>query len=396
MKGWFNFLKGGFMREEGNLRRTHLYDWHVEKAHMTSFSGFEMPLEYKQYGIIKEHLAVRNHVGIFDVTHMGRFEVLGSDSINFLEYVTTRSLKGLSEGACRYGFLLNENGGIIDDIITNYFDEKRSLLVVNAGNIEKDFNWLIKKSKDFKVKINDISEMTPMFAVQGPSAQETLQKLVYMDLNKLKRFNFISTEVSNQPCTVSRTGYTGEDGFEIIQHNVPLNNPRKAFDLWNSILEAGREFEILPCGLGARDSLRLEAGLPLYGNDIDENTNPFEAKLDIFVNLEKENFEGKSKLVKLKELPLSRIRVGIAMDERGIPRPHYKILHEGEEIGVITSGSISITHGKMGIGMGYVNPEFSEPDTKVEVMIKEKARLARVVDLTKLLKELKGTSGKQS
>jgi aminomethyltransferase len=380
------------MKEEGNLRRTHLYDWHVERAHMTSFSGFEMPVEYKQYGIIKEHLAVRNRVGVFDVTHMGRFEVLGSDSMNFLEYVTSRNLKGLSGGACKYGLLLNENGGIIDDTITNYFDEEKSLLVVNAGNREKDFNWLIEKSKGFNVNINDISELTPMFAVQGPEAQKTLQKLVNQDLLKLKRFNFINTAVSNQPCMVSRTGYTGEDGFEIIQYNVPLNKPRKAFDLWNSILEAGKEFEILPCGLGARDSLRLEAGLPLYGNDMDENTNPFEAKLEMFVNFEKENFVGKRKLMKLKDLPLSRIRVGIAMDERGIPRPHYKILHEGEEIGIITSGSISITHGKMGIGMGYVNPEFSELGTKVEVMIKEKARLARVVDLMKLLRELKSES----
>ncbi|WXG40337.1 MAG: glycine cleavage system aminomethyltransferase GcvT [Candidatus Freyarchaeum deiterrae] len=380
------------MSEEGNLRRTHLYGWHIERAYMTSFSGFEMPVEYKQYGIIKEHLAVRNSVGVFDVTHMGRFEVLGSDSVNFLEYVTSRNLKGLNRGTCKYSLLLNENGGIIDDIITNYFDDEKSLLVVNAGNREKDFNWLLKKSEGFKVKINDTSELTPMFAVQGPSAQKTLQKLFHSDISTLKRFNFINTEVSNQACMVSRTGYTGEDGFEIIQYNVPLNNPRKAFDLWNSILEAGKEFEILPCGLGARDSLRLEAGLPLYGNDMDEKTNPFEAKLGQFVNLEKENFVGKRKLMKLKDLPLPRIRIGIAMDEKGIPRPHYKILHEGKEIGVVTSGGITITHGKMGIGMGYVNPEFSEPGTRLEVVIKEKARLARAVDLMKLLQELKSKS----
>lgn len=377
------------MREEGTLRRTHLFDWHIERAHMTSFSGFEMPLEYKQYGIIKEHLAVRKSVGVFDVTHMGRFEVSGPDSMNFLEYITTRSLKGLKEGTCKYGLLLNESGGIIDDIITNYFNEEKSLLVVNAGNREKDLKWLLKKSEGFKVNIKDISEMTPMFAVQGPAAQKTLQKLVHNSLDKLKRFNFITTEISNQPCTVSRTGYTGEDGFEIIQYNVPLNNPRKAFELWNSILEAGRAFEILPCGLGARDSLRLEAGMPLYGNDIDENTNPFEAKLEVFVNLEKENFVGKNKLMKIKEAPLSRVRVGIVMEERGIPRPHYKILHKEKEIGIITSGSISITHGKMGIGMGYVKAEFSKPGTKVEVMIKDKARLARVVDIMQLLRELK-------
>ncbi|MEM3586682.1 MAG: glycine cleavage system aminomethyltransferase GcvT, partial [Candidatus Jordarchaeaceae archaeon] len=313
-----------------------------------------------------------------------------------LEYVTTRSLKGLKMGACRYGFLLNENGGIIDDIITNYFDEERSLLVVNAGNREKDFNWLLKKSEGFKVNINDISETTPMFAVQGPAAQKTLQKLVELDLSKLRRFNFVGTKVSNHTCMVSRTGYTGEDGFEIIQYNVPLNSPQRALDLWNSIMAAGREFEIVPCGLGARDSLRLEAGLPLYGNDIDESVNPFEAKLEAFVNLEKEIFVGKSKLMKIKEHTPSKVRVGIAMEERGIPRPHYKILHRGEEIGVITSGSISVTHGKMGIGMGYVKTEFSEPGTKIEVVIKDKARLARVVDLMKLLQEIKGGNIKYS
>ncbi len=381
------------MREEGSLRRTHLYDWHIERAHMTSFSGFEMPVEYKEYGIIEEHLAVRNSVGIFDVSHMGRFEVLGPDSIRFLEFVTSRRLQELNESTCRYGLLLNENGGIIDDIIINYFNEEKGLLVVNAGNREKDFNWLLEKSEGYSVNLNDISEQTPMFAVQGPVSQKTLQKLVQPDLDNLKRFNFITIEVSNQSCMVSRTGYTGEDGFEIIQHDVPLSNPRKAFELWNDLLGAGKEFEILPCGLGARDTLRLEAGLPLYGNDMDENTNPFEAKLDAFVNFEKENFVGKKKLSELKDLPLSRIRVGIAMEERGIPRPHYKLFHEGKEIGVITSGGISITHGRMGIGMGYVNPEFSKPGTEVQVMIKEKARLARVVDLMKLLGELKSKSG---
>ncbi len=381
------------MREERSLRRTHLYDWHIERANMTTFSGFEMPVEYKSYGIIKEHLAVRNSVGIFDVTHMGRFEVLGPDSMDFLEHVTSRRLEALNEGSCRYGLLLNERGGILDDIIINYFNEEKSLLVVNAGNREKDFNWLIEKSEGFNLNLNEVSDQKPMFAVQGPAAQKTIQKLVPQNLGNLKRFNFITVNVSNQPCIVSRTGYTGEDGFEIIQHGVPLSNPRKAFELWNDILEAGKEFEILPCGLGARDTLRLEAGLPLYGNDMDENTNPFEAKLDTFVNLEKEKFVGKEKLMELKNVRPSRIRVGIAMEDRGIPRPHYQILRNGEEIGVITSGGISITHGRMGIGMGYVGSEFSELGTEVQIMIKEKARQARIVDLMKLLRDLKSQSG---
>jgi glycine cleavage system T protein len=382
------------MRNGGNLRTTHLYNWHVERAIMTSFSGFAMPLEYKQYGIIKEHLAVRNSVGIFDVTHMGRFEITGQNSKDFLDYVTSRNMDDLHEGACRYGLLLNEEGGIIDDIITNYFNKEKSLIVVNAGNREKDFNWLLEKSKSYKVKINDISDITPMYALQGPASQKTLQKLVKIDLNRLKRFNFILTEVSNHTCMVSRTGYTGEDGFEIIQFDVPINNAERALNLWNRILEAGEEFNILPCGLGARDTLRLEAGLPLYGNDIDENTNPFEAKLDAFVNLEKKNFVGKEKLLKLKGAPLSRVRVEIAMEDRGIPRPHYPILHGDRKIGLITSGGISITHGKMGIGMGYIHPDFSALGTQVQVIIKEKPRLARVVDLMKLLRELKAAGTK--
>lgn len=377
------------MREEGSLRRTHLHGWHVERAHMTSFSGFEMPVEYKGHGIIKEHLAVRNGVGVFDVTHMGRFEVSGADSRDFLEYATSRRLTGLSGGSCRYGLLLNENGGILDDIMINYFDEEKTLLVVNAGNREKDFRWLLKNSEGYRVSINDVSDATPMFAVQGPLSQKTLQKLTETDLASMKRFSFVTAEVSNQHCMISRTGYTGEDGFEIIQYDVPLTNPAKALDLWKDVLEAGKEFGILPCGLGARDTLRLEAGLPLWGNDIDESTNPFEARLGAFVNLEKENFIGKGKLMELKDRPLARVRVGIAMVERGIPRPHYEILHDGEKIGVVTSGSISITHGKMGIGMGYVRPEFSEPGREVYVSMKGRARRARVVDLAALLKELK-------
>ncbi len=377
------------MREEGSLRRTHLHGWHVGRAHMTSFSGFEMPVEYKGHGIIKEHLAVRSGVGVFDVTHMGRFEVSGADSRDFLEYATSRRLTGLSGGSCRYGLLLNENGGILDDIMINYFDEEKTLLVVNAGNREKDFRWLLKNSEGYRVSINDVSDATPMFAVQGPLSQKTLQKLTETDLASMKRFSFVTAEVSNQHCMISRTGYTGEDGFEIIQYDVPLSSPAKALDLWNDVLEAGKEFGILPCGLGARDTLRLEAGLPLWGNDIDESTNPFEARLGAFVNLEKENFIGKGKLMELKDRPLARVRVGVAMVERGIPRPHYEILHDGEEIGVVTSGSISITHGKMGIGMGYVHPEFSEPGREVYVSMKGRARRARVVDLAALLRELK-------
>jgi len=356
---------------------------------MTSFSGFEMPVEYKGHGIIKEHLAVRSGVGVFDVTHMGRFEVSGADSRDFLEYATSRRLTGLSGGSCRYGLLLNENGGILDDIMINYFDEEKTLLVVNAGNREKDFRWLLKNSEGYRVSINDVSDATPMFAVQGPLSQKTLQKLTETDLASMKRFSFVTAEVSNQHCMISRTGYTGEDGFEIIQYDVPLSSPAKALDLWNDVLEAGKEFGILPCGLGARDTLRLEAGLPLWGNDIDESTNPFEARLGAFVNLEKENFIGKGKLMELKDRPLARVRVGVAMVERGIPRPHYEILHDGEEIGVVTSGSISITHGKMGIGMGYVHPEFSEPGREVYVSMKGRARRARVVDLAALLRELK-------
>ena len=377
------------MREEGSLRRTHLHGWHVGRAHMTSFSGFEMPVEYKGHGIIKEHLAVRSGVGVFDVTHMGRFEVSGADSRDFLEYATSRRLTGLSGGSCRYGLLLNENGGILDDIMINYFDEEKTLLVVNAGNREKDFRWLLKNSEGYRVSINDVSDATPMFAVQGPLSQKTLQKLTETNLASMKRFSFVTAEVSNQHCMISRTGYTGEDGFEIIQYDVPLSSPAKALDLWNDVLEAGKEFGILPCGLGARDTLRLEAGLPLWGNDIDESTNPFEARLGAFVNLEKENFIGKGKLMELKDRPLARVRVGVAMVERGIPRPHYEILHDGEEIGVVTSGSISITHGKMGIGMGYVRPEFSEPGREVYVSMKGRARRARVVDLAALLRELK-------
>jgi len=359
------------------MRRTQLYQIHKKTAKMTEFAGFEMPLWYK--GITEEHLAVRNNVGIFDVSHMGRVIITGKDATSFLNYVITNDVTALKPNSALYSVMCNENGGIIDDFVVSCLEEEKFLLVPNATNREKDFNWLVKKAKGFNVKIEDVSDKAAMFAVQGPNAEKTLQKICTTDLSKIERFKCTPAKLADMDVFLSRTGYTGEDGFEVYVWNAPLDKPDNAIHVWNAILEAGKPYGIEPCGLGARDTLRLEAGLCLYGNDIDENTTPLEARLGFVVKFQKDNFIGKNALLKQKEEGVKRRRVGLQMVEQGIPRQGYKIYSEkGENIGQVTSGTFSPLL-KCGIAMAYIQTQQAQEGNIVNIEIRGKMAKAKIV-----------------
>jgi len=345
---------------------------------MTQFAGFEMPLWYK--GIIPEHLAVRNSVGIFDITHMGRVLITGSKSEAFLNYVTTNDVAALAPLSAHYSIMCNEDGGIKDDFILSRLEQEKFLMVYNAGNRQKDYQWLIQNAKTLNVKVEDVSDNVAMFAVQGPKAQQTLQKIATTDLNKIERFKCGWTKLAGVDVFLSRTGYTGEDGFEVFAWDTPLQNSLSAEKVWNAILEAGKNFEIQPCGLGARDTLRLEAGMCLYGNDIDEDITPWEAGISFVVKLKKESFIGKEALLKQKMDGIKRKRVGLQMLEKGIPRPQYEVWKNSrEKVGYITSGTFSPILD-CGIAMAYVSTQHAAEGENLSVKIRDKFIKAEVVN----------------
>jgi aminomethyltransferase len=349
------------------LKKTHLYEFHRQNAKMAPFAGFEMPLWYKD--IIPEHLAVRNNVGIFDVTHMGRSLITGSGAEKFLNYVITNNAANLTPLSAQYSVMCNDNGGIKDDFVVSRLESEKFLIVYNAANREKDFQWLVRNSGNFDVKIEDVSDNIALFAVQGPKAEKTLQKISTENLSQVGRFKCGWTKLANILTFVSRTGYTGEDGFEVFVWDSPLEKPDNAIKVWNAILEAGREFGIEPCGLGARDTLRLEAGLCLYGNDIDEETTPLEALLSFVVKLEKENFIGKDALLEQKSEGVKKKRMGIRMLDAGVPRQHFDVFKDREKIGSVTSGTFSPLL-QYGIAMMYVAIENATQGERVKVKIR--------------------------
>jgi len=357
-------------------RKTHLYSFHAQKGKITSFAGFEMPLWYE--GIIPEHLAVRKSVGIFDITHMGRVVITGSDAETFLNYTTTNDVSALEPQSAHYSVMCNEEGGIKDDFVLSRRDACEFLMVYNASNRIKNYKWLTTQAARFNVRIEDVSDHVAMFAVQGPKAEETLQKVAGSDLGEIGRFKCGVTELAGLDAFISRTGYTGEDGFEVFIWNTPTSSPEKAVEAWNAILEAGKEFDIKPCGLGARDTLRLEAGMCLYGNDIDETITPLEARIGFAVKLHKEDFIGKSALLKQKGEGLKRKRVGLKMVEAGIPRPKNEVFKDQERIGHVTSGTFSplLEHG---IAMAYLKSEHTSRGEVVEVKIRNKPTKAQMV-----------------
>jgi len=359
------------------LKRLILHEFHKAHGNLTEFAGFEMPLWYE--GTNPEHMAVRENVGLFDISHMGRAAIAGKRGGEFLDYVTSRDPSRLKPLQGQYTTMCNSKGGVIDDLIV-YNLETYYLMVYNAANRVKDYQWLVSHAKAFDVAVRDMSDETVMFAIQGPRAQSTLRKLVKGDLAGIRRFWVSWMEMAGLKALVMRSGYTGEDGFEIILFDVGVANPENAMNLWNILLEAGKEFQIKPCGLGARDSLRLEAGLCLYGNDLTEDITPFEARLDFVVKLDKVDFIGRNALVKQKEAGVSKIRVGLKMVDHGIPRHGFRILSDGKEVGHVTSGGFSPLL-KYGIAMGYVPPSLSEEGHSLNVEVRGKPLKATVVKM---------------
>lgn len=360
------------------MRRLPLHEFHKAHGILTEFTGFEMPLRYE--GITPEHLAVRNDVGIFDVTHMGRSMVRGKDTAAFLDYVTTRNPSTLDLLRGHYTAMCNEDGGIMDDLTVFRLGEEKFLLVYNALNRLKDYQWLTFHGQAYNVEIDDLSDQISMFALQGPKSPLTLQKLTSTDVSQIKRYHLHWIEVEDLKVLATRSGYTGEDGFELYIWGVSPSKPNRAIKLWSSLLTAGEEFGIKPCGLGARDTLRLEAGMCLYGNDIDENRTPFEAGLNFAVKFGKSDFIGRLALMRLKEDGVAQLRVGLSMIDRAIPRRGCEVWKDGREIGSLTSGTFSPLL-RYGIAMGYVLPEYAKENTVLEVKVRGRLFKARVVSM---------------
>lgn len=345
-------------------------------AKMVEFAGFEMPIQY-QKGIIFEHLAVRKSVGVFDVSHMGEFEISGPDALSFVQKVTTNDASKLFPGKVQYSAMCYNTGGIVDDLLVYRLEENKFMFVVNAANIDKDFNWCLENAKDFDVNLKNISDEINLLAVQGPNSLSTLQKLTNIDLQSLKYYTFTQGNLAGVDMIISRTGYTGELGFELYFRG-DFNTAKQ---VWDAIFEAGKEYNIEPVGLGCRDTLRLEKGYCLYGNDIDETTNPIEAGLGWITKLEKGPFNGYEVIQKVKEEGPKRKLVGFVCEaEKFIPRHNYKIYANGKEIGHVTSGNFSPILEKP-IGMGYVLTEYSNPDTEIQIESRGKLFTAKVVKL---------------
>jgi glycine cleavage system T protein (aminomethyltransferase) len=356
-----------------SLKRTPLFEQHVALgARLVEFGGWEMPVQYS--GIIDEHRAVRTHAGLFDVSHMGEFKVEGQDALAFLQHLVPNDVSRLVINQALYTQLCLPDGGTIDDLIIYKLEENHYMLVVNAANIEKDFSWVEKQARDFDVQITNQSGETALLALQGPEAQSILQPMTEGDLSTIKYYHSLPGTVSGISCIISRTGYTGEDGFELYCSSTDV--PK----LWNALLAAGKDHGLLPAGLGARDTLRLEAGYCLYGHELDEQTNPLEASLGWTVKLNKGDFIGHDALLKVKEQGLKRKLVGIEMVERGICRGGYAIYEDDRQIGVVTSGSPSPTLNK-NIGMGYVEVSHAVVGKPVYIDIRGKHTAAQIVAL---------------
>jgi aminomethyltransferase len=357
------------MAKEELGQKTPFHDRHLRHgAHMVNFSGFAMPLQYTS--IVGEHIRVRSTVGMFDLSHMGQIEVRGTGALAFVQKMTINDASLLKIGQAQYSAMCTPEGGIVDDFLV-YRLKDSYMLVVNASNIEKGFRWLLDH-KDGRLVVENNSEAYALLAIQGPRSEDVLTKLTDANLKEMAFYRFAQGQVVGCPALISRTGYTGEDGFELYF------DPRHADQIWDSVWEAGQEFHIQAVGLGARNSLRLEMRYALYGQDIDETTNPFEAGLSWITKLQKGEFLGRQSLVNIKEKGLTRKLVGFEMEERAIPRSHYDLSVQGRKVGQVTSGVFSPSLNR-GIGTGYASIEHAGVGTRLDVDIRGKAVQAQVV-----------------
>jgi len=351
-----------------------LHTYHEKYGHLTDFGGFNLPLWYK--GIIAESLAVRNSIGLFDVSHMGRALIRGTGAQKFLERITTNDVSSLKTGQGQYSLICNPKGGIKDDILV-FRLQNGFLLIYNAANRSKDYEW-IQANSTGDVEVQDVSDRVGMFALQGPNAFPLMSRISNRFTESIPRFGCAWTQVAGIRTLVSRTGYTGEDGYEIFVWDSSVAKPVNARTIWDSLLSAGSPYGIEPCGLGARDVLRLEAGLCLYGTDIDENTNPLEARLGFAVKFHKE-FIGKQALLELKATGhITKTRIGLATLTRVIPRHGFEIFSQGRKVGNITSGTLSPTTDR-GIAMGYVEDKATHEGDIIEVRIRERFEKGAIV-----------------
>ena len=357
------------------MKRTAFFSIHQRLgAKIVPFAGYEMPVQYA--GIIEEHKSVRQHVGMFDVSHMGEFEISGKDARALVQQVTTNDASKLTAGKIQYSAMCYPDGGIIDDLLVYNFGD-RFMLVVNASNISKDFEWIRSQIGTLDVQLVDKSDSISLLAVQGPQSLATLQKISSVDLSSLVYYSFTRGKIAGTEMIISRTGYTGELGFELYFDSSTAT----AETVWNAIMEAGKEFSIKPIGLGARDTLRLEMGFCLYGNDIDQTTNPLEAGLGWITKFDKGNFSGKEAILKTKQEGLKRKLVGFVMgEERAFPRHGYEIQDNHAPVGNVTSGTVSPVLEK-GIGMGYVRSDIAQAETPIAVLIRGKSVGGKIVKM---------------
>ena len=347
------------------LRTTPLYGEHLRLgAKMVPFAGYSMPIQYPA-GIRSEHLAVRQAAGLFDVSHMGEFEVAGSEALAFIQRLTVNDASRLVPGQAQYSLFCREDGGVLDDLLVYRLEEYSFLLVVNGANRERGFRWLESHRIGFDVRIRDRSDETAILALQGPVAERILAPLVDADLSSLSYYHSVRTQTAGSRSLVARTGYTGEDGFEVYV------SARDAPGVWRAILDTGEPDGLVPAGLGCRDSLRLEMGYPLHGGDLDEAHTAIEAGMAWVVKLEKPFFLGRETLARQKAEGVARRLVGIRLIQTGFPRKGYPVIADGEVVGEVTSGTVSPTLGE-GIALAYVRSGVAEPRTPVAIRIRDR------------------------
>lgn len=360
-----------YFRSKNRMKKTRLNSVHKKLgARMIEFFGWEMPVEFS--GIIEEHLAVRMKAGIFDVSHMGEVLISGKQALDFIQFLTPNDAARLAPHKAQYSALTTPQGSFVDDLLVYCLGEEKYLLVVNAANSDKDYQWIVSHKDDFDVRVENKSDDYTQLALQGPNSLDILRPLTEIELDGMKRFRWNWGMIEGEEVLVSRTGYTGEDGFEIYTLS---RHPEK---IWSAIMDKGRSLDLLPIGLGARDTLRLEANLMLYGNDIDETTTVLEAGLDWIVKFQKGEFLGRKALLKQKEEGIERKLVGFEIVDKGIARPHYPVYLKGERVAEVTSGTFSPLL-KKSIGLVYLPIESTEIGTEIEIGIRENKVKARVV-----------------
>jgi len=347
------------------VKKTPLYDIHLElNGKMVEYAGYYLPIQYS--GIIEEHNIVRNNVGLFDVSHMGQFIIEGKDALKFINLLISNDITNLQVNKIRYSPMLNENGGIIDDLLIYKLNEEEYMLVVNAANKEKDFKWIIDNLID-DVIVYDASDNICQIAIQGPNSEKVMKKLT--DKLPERFYSFIEVDINGTNVLISRTGYTGEDGFELyFDSNEGIN-------MYKKLLKAGKEFEIKPCGLGCRDTLRLEASLPLYGHEMSEEISPLDTGLERFVKFDKDNFIGKDSLK-----DKNKTRIGLKIVDRGIVREDSEILFEDKQIGITTSGTF-LPYLNGAYAMAIVDKEYSKVGNIVECIVRNRKIKAEIISL---------------